>query len=225
MSIINSAYSALLKQGVLKDPVSMNFALDYQKNRPHDYAKNEVDLIELVGGPVKGKKVVDICGGPGLVSIELARRGAVVTWYDMSKTYELLAKRNFKRAGLEIKTHRGLIDDDYLGSLGKFDLAINLVCWYYSDSDPKMAKFLKNLLKRDGKLYVSCNVGRVSTQYLGRIKSYIYHRYGVKIGHPFPSKGMIKKALERVGFQTLHYSLPKENFEDDVERIYCVLLP
>ena len=223
MSIINSTYSFLMKKEFLKDPVSLDFAMRYQQNRALDYAKEEVDSIELVFGRVKGRRVVDIGGGPGLVSIELAKRGADVTWYDISKSYETLASSNIRSAGLNIKTARGLIDEDFLGNLGKFDLAICLVCWYYSDSDKKMASFLKSILTDRGQVYVSCNVGRPSIPKFGKLRSLMYHKYGIKIGHPFPLNGMIKGALESVGFNTVYHVLPTDLDHDDVERTFCGL--
>ncbi len=223
MSIINSAYSFLMKKEFLKDPVSLDFATQYQQNRALDYAKKEVDSIELVFGQVKNRRVVDIGGGPGLVSIELAKRGADVTWYDISKNYETVANSNIRSAGVDIKTARGLIDEDFLGALGKFDLAICLVCWYYSDNDMKMAAFLKSIITGRGQVYVSCNVGRPSIRKLGKLRSLMYHKYGIKIGHPFPVNGMIKRALESAGFNTVRYVLPSGLDQDDVERTFCVL--
>ena len=223
MSIINSAYSFLLKKGFLKDPVSTCFADRYQNSRDLDYAKTEVDRIELVAGPVRGRKVIDVGGGPGLVSIEMARRGADVTWYDVSKNYETLASSNMKEAGIVIKRVRGLIDEDFNKRLEKFDLVVCLVCWYYSDSDRKMASFLRSIVTDGGGLYVSCNVRRHSKGKIGRLRSFFYHKFGVKIGHPFPLEGMILQSTQAVGFTTVYHWVPKDFDHDDVERMFCVL--
>ena len=231
MPMINSIYSTLLKNGWIGDPITVEFAEAYQKGRPKNYAKIEVDLIEQHTGPVKNKRVIDVGAGPGLVSIEMAKRGAIVTWYDISRSYKLLAARNATREKVQVEFIEGLIDEHPDPQLAKYDLVVNLVSWYYSASDKKMANFLKSLTLPHGQIYVSCNVNRKSKKIWNRLTTLLYHRHSLKIGHPFPKQKAIVHALEASGLTTCKYVAPSNVQSDchgeknDIERTVSFLGP
>ena len=212
--MINQIYSFLLKKGVLPDPVPATHAEQYSKRAAAEYAVQEVDRIEETLGPVAGKDVVDIGGGPGFVAMELARRGAYVTWYDISDQYYRIAKESFAESGLTIKMVKGLIDEDYENNLQKYDLIVNLVCWYYSSSDQKMAAFIQSLARPDAAVYISCNVVKPARGF--KLKSFLYNTFNLKIGHPYPQPGKIKKSF---GTNAVH-TLSEQVSSSHIERIF-----
>jgi D-alanine-D-alanine ligase len=80
----------------------------------------EVDLIEDILGPGKDARILDLCGGQGRHSIELARRGyRDLTVLDYSSHLIKLGKMLSRKAGVDVRFCRAdarcsnLKDEDY----------------------------------------------------------------------------------------------------------------
>lgn len=63
------------------------------------------DLVE--GGTAKGAAVLEVAPGPGYLSVELARRGFVVTGIDISPDFVEIGKRNAREAGVSVDFRQG----------------------------------------------------------------------------------------------------------------------
>ncbi len=98
--------------------------------------KKEVDFIEQNVKLKKGAKILDLACGQGRHAIELASRGYNVTGLDYSSYLLLLAKKNMKVAGVQVKFVRG--DMRSLGIKDEFDVVINLFTafgYFHKESD------------------------------------------------------------------------------------------
>lgn len=61
-----------------------------------------VDLISIAGDGLKGKKIIDIGCGTGLLSVKLAKSGAFVTGIDLSKDMLTIAEKRANDLSLKI---------------------------------------------------------------------------------------------------------------------------
>ncbi len=95
--------------------------------RMHRSTQETLDFLDESGFHAKGKKVLDIGCGPGVLSIPLARMGAEVTSFDISpRTLEQI-QETAKKEDLSITTIPGswwTADIDRLGFRKKYDLVI-----------------------------------------------------------------------------------------------------
>ena len=79
-----------------------DFALIYDElmtDIPYDHY---VDLISLAADGVKGKKIIDVGCGTGLLSVKLAKAGALVTGIDLSKDMLTIAEKRANDLSLKI---------------------------------------------------------------------------------------------------------------------------
>ncbi|WP_432358498.1 class I SAM-dependent DNA methyltransferase [Sporosarcina sp. UB5] len=82
-----------------------NFALVYDElmtDIPYDAY---VDLISLATSGIKGKKIIDVGCGTGLLSVKLSKSGAIVTGIDLSKDMLNIAEKRANDLSLEIGFH------------------------------------------------------------------------------------------------------------------------
>ena len=87
--MINQIHQALLRPEKGWDPVPASHAAVYAPFAwAHVRDEGVIDRIEDAMGRVAGKKVLDLGGGPGQYSVAFARRGANVTWHDVSAVYQ-----------------------------------------------------------------------------------------------------------------------------------------
>ena len=61
-----------------------------------------VDLISLATGGIKGKKIIDVGCGTGLLAVKLAKAGALVTGVDLSRDMLNIAEKRANDLSLEI---------------------------------------------------------------------------------------------------------------------------
>jgi SAM-dependent methyltransferase len=86
-------------------------------------------VVKLLGLKSSGEggadsRILDLCCGPGRVSLELARRGFAVTGVDLSRAYLEAAKDDAAIEGLELECVRA--DSRAFTRPGFFDAAVNL---------------------------------------------------------------------------------------------------
>ena len=78
------------------------FALIYDElmtDIPYD---TYVDLISLAAGGIKGKKIIDVGCGTGLLAVKLAKAGALVTGVDLSRDMLNIAEKRANDLSLKI---------------------------------------------------------------------------------------------------------------------------
>lgn len=67
--------------------------------------RSYADLVEARTN--KGAAILEVAPGPGYLSIELARRGFIVTGIDISQDFVEIAKRNATEAGVSVDFRQG----------------------------------------------------------------------------------------------------------------------
>ena len=182
------------------DPVPAEHARHY--SRSEWQGVNEPLLAQLddwVGG-LAGKRVLDLGGGPGQYSIAFARRGAQVTWFDVSRNYQALAQA--KAAELlvadAVQFRLGYLDDapTLLGET--YDLVFNRICWYYGRGDRSFADVVYRLVRPGGCGYIDTTNSLFNADQLSasaRMRTWLNAACSIKIGHPYPPRGRIARLL------------------------------
>lgn len=194
------------------DPVPAAYADTYSAHAWSHTDEALVRELEAKVGGFAGQRVLDLGGGPGQFSVAFARRGARVTWHDVSRNYERNARRHSRDAGVEVAFSLGYLED--AARLGSFDFVFNRVCWYYGKSDRGFARVVHGLVRPGGFGYVDCNPAEIE-QPNGR-RRFVYwlnNRLGIKIGHPFPPHGRIERLLREAGVASMEvdYSSPRND--------------
>lgn len=132
--------------------------------------RQEVDLIEAVLDLDKNDKILDLCGGYGRHSLELAKRGhRNLTVLDFSNYLIKLGKKMAKQAGLNIKflcrdaRYSGLKNDDYSIVL----LMANSFGYFPDERENlRVLKEIRRLLQRGGKVLLDLTDPDYARQHL-----------------------------------------------------------
>lgn len=205
--MINNIHAKLHQPSNGWDPIPFEYAQKYAVRVwavDREALFNELD--QLIGG-FKGKRVLDLGAGPGHHSVAFAKRGANVTWFDVSNTYRQIAEQKAKENGVDVKFVIGYLDEAPEKLKGQeFDLVFNNICWNYSFNDYSFAAAFYALVKPQGFGYIdaansSSNWDKQS--FVTRILNWVNKVFKIKIGHPFPPRGRIaaiflKKKLEKL---------------------------
>lgn len=113
------------------------------------------ESVMNIAGLKEGDSVMDVCSGPGRISVEMACLGLKVTAIDITQPYLDIAKETAEDEGVELET----INHDMrtFSSEKKYDAAVNLYNSFgYCDSisdDTKIIKSTYNALK-DGGIFI-----------------------------------------------------------------------
>jgi len=129
----------------------------YQKGEKKHYTKllfggripNDVKEV-LKEMRWRGKTVVDVGCGTGLLACQLARRGAKVLGIDFSKHAIKIARSTYKHPNLEFRR----MDVEKL--TGRYDVVVSLGVLEHMDNPFGALKRLKARVKRGGSLIVVC---------------------------------------------------------------------
>lgn len=210
------------------DPVSRDHAITYASNEWDHFSPRTVDALEKRVGSLAEKSVLDLGGGPGQFSIEFARRGARVTWHDISHNYldffkDKIAELPRKDAQtLDIRFSIGYLEDALrLGEL--FDLVFCRIAWLYCLDDRRFAEIICRLIKPGGFGYLVINhTGFSRKQGLTLLQSFqifLNERLGVKIGHPNPSSQKIRTVFSRIHGIETDFSEDEDNIEVLVRKL------
>src|SRR5260370_39244221 len=90
---VNFVHSLLHRVEDGWDPISPEYAKEYE-----GFASGGIDTVlvkrldSLLGG-LAGKRIFDLGGGPGHYSVLFSKCGARVTWHDVSRQYEKIARK------------------------------------------------------------------------------------------------------------------------------------
>jgi SAM-dependent methyltransferase len=199
--MINRVHSWLHRPEKGWDPVSRDYANEYGT---HEWSagvqEDLVNRLELHLGGFEGKTVLDLGGGPGQYSVAFAKRGAAVTWFDVSRSYLDFAQEKGRESQVQIEFALGYMDDARKVLDRQFHLVFNRICWYYCISDGSFADVVYSLVRPAGWAYVDTNhsgVGRDSANITARTRLWLNDVLGFKIGHPFPPRGRVAGLFRR----------------------------
>ena len=136
--MINFLFEKLKRPENGWDPVPEAHAESYAHNEWENFDPKLIDWIEAQMGPLSGKRVLDLGGGPGQYAVAFAKRGAEVVWLDVSRRYRDFAAARAEEHGVSIKTYLGYMDEaERFVEPDSFDLVFNRICWCYSRSDKR----------------------------------------------------------------------------------------
>lgn len=191
------------------DPISINYGKPYADRAWAEIDPGIIDMIESRIGQLEDKSILDLGGGPGQYTTEFARRGAMVTYSDISKTYTnyFVNRTRDMHFRHEVELFHGYLEET--ATLNKkFDLVFNRVCWNYSFDDFNFAKIISDLVNEGGHAYLivdHIDAIRITLPLIRRIQVVFNERFGVKIGHPFPSKRRLQESLARQTWNRIEY--------------------
>ncbi len=186
------------------DPISLEYAKKYDR-----FASNEIDTVlvkrlDALSSGLEGKRVLDLGGGPGHYSVLFAKCGARVTWHDVSREYEKIARKRAEDCGLSLDFSLGYLEEAKKFGENSFDLVFCRVCWYYSKSDRAFGRLLYGLVKPGGMGYIKCNTSTFSRpKGMRKLQSWLNGRLWWKIGHPMPPHGRIAKLIQNYPIERL----------------------
>lgn len=120
----------------------------------------------------KGKTVVDVGCGTGLLACNIARRGANVLGVDFSKEAIKIAQSSYNLPNLEFRCM------DVMALTGKFDMVVSAGAIEHVDNPFSMLKHLKTLLNQKGSIIVVCPNW---TNPRGHVLMTLWHLFGAPI--------------------------------------------
>lgn len=174
-----------------------------------------LDILEEKTGGLAGKRVLDMGGGPGQYSIALARRGADVTWHDVSTTYQSIAQAKAAAAGVDVNWSLGYFEDAAHLPLASFDLIFNRICWFYCRNDRAFAQQLWSLLKPGGLLYIHTPNSHFHDEMpvAAQARTWLNAHTGFKIGHPMLLPRQVSELFNHLPVRRLEadYSDPRND--------------
>lgn len=191
------------------DPMPGEYAEKYAAIEWEKINSALIDQLESQIGDLKGKRILDLGGGPGQYSVAFAQRGAEVTWHDISRNYMRIAQRHAAAAGVELEFSLGYMEEAKKFIAHPFDLVFNRICWYYCKNDWKFARLIYDLVKPGGAGYIDTN-NTAFAAITGRKKIiyFLSNRLAWKVGHPFPPRGRVARLLHKypIDYMTVDYS-------------------
>ena len=133
---------------------------DYAKDRP-GFPGSFYDRVESFVA-LNHTRAVDLGTGPGIVAIELAKRGATVTGVDISQNQINAARDRAAQAGVADRcTFVVAPAENTTLPPGEFDLVTAGQCWGWFD-EPQALREVNRLLRPGGRLVVGqyCSLPR-----------------------------------------------------------------
>lgn len=202
--MINWLHGKLRRPHAGWDPIPTRHAVEYSAHEWHHLdASPLVELEEWVGG-FEGKEVLDLGAGPGQFTTLLAKKGALVTWHDVSMNYQRIAEEGGR--GLGIKYSLGYLEDAAALGEERFDLVFNRICWNYCRSDRGFARLIWGLLRPGGVGYIDTTIsgfGAGSLTRSAKIRDWLNARLWWKVGHPNPPRGRVAELIVRMPIERL----------------------
>jgi SAM-dependent methyltransferase len=195
--VINYLFSRWQRPERGWDPVPRSSAEQYADNEWAKLDERVVDELERQLGPMQGRRVLDLGGGPGQFSVAFARRGARVVWHDISRFYQEYSRKRAEEAHVSIEFSLGYLEDAERLAAEPFDLVFNRISWYYCMNDAAFARIVYGLVKPGGAAYVDCTTPAFENPRGARRVLYaLNNAIGWKIGHPYPPRGRIARLFQ-----------------------------
>jgi 2-polyprenyl-3-methyl-5-hydroxy-6-metoxy-1,4-benzoquinol methylase len=185
--VINWIHSKLHHPSTGWDPVPIEYAKQYMNAERVD--DSLLDRIESRIGGFSGKRVLDLGGGPGRYTVAMARRGAEVTWHDVSTFYRSVVAERLEEQNLTATLSLGYLEEAKKFVHRPFDFVINSICWNYSMRDRPFARLLYRLVAPGGSAYIDSMTITLPQPDLPprrRFYAWMYHHTRFKVGHPYP---------------------------------------
>jgi len=192
--MINCLHARIFRPERGWDPILEAYAQQYARAVWQQVDESLVDTLAQRIGTFAGKHVLDLGGSPGQYSVAFAKRGAQVTWLDVSHNYLRIAQEKAKELGVEITFVLGYMDEAPRLLHKQFDLVFNRVCFYYSWNDASFVAVIYQLMRPGGYAYVEANnssFGWDRLSPLAKLRTWLNTTTGIKIGHPHPPRGRI----------------------------------
>lgn len=212
--MINRLHSVFHRPERGWDPVPLDYAERYAQMEWAPMEKGDVPLIDHLTkqlGGFKGKRVLDLGGGPGQYSVAFAQQGAHVTWHDISYNYLRIAQGHVKRAKVKLEFSIGYLEDAKLFLDRPFDLVFVRACWSYCMNDRAFARMVYSLIKPGGAGYIDAETSEFEKpKGLRRLVYFLNRHLQWKVGHPFPPRGRVAILFQCYPIEhlTLDYSSP-----------------
>ena len=198
------------------DPVPADYAQQYAEAVWRQVDETWLDALACRVGGFEGKEVLDLGGGPGQYSVAFAKRGASVTWLDVSRNYLRIAQEKAKEAEVEVTFVLGYMDEA-LQILGRqFDLVFNRVCFYYGWDDASFVAVIYQLMRPGGYAYIeanNCTFGWDKLSPHARFRTWLNNALRIKIGHPHPPRGRIPALFLRYPIKQMVVEYPEPHID------------
>jgi SAM-dependent methyltransferase len=218
---VNLLHSLLHRVETGWDPISSTYAEEYERHAAGSVDLRAVEKVEALCGGLNGKRALDLGGGPGQYGVLFAKRGATVTWHDVSREYEKKAKNRAASEGVTLEFSLGYLEEAKKFGEGAFDVVFCRVCWYYCRSDRAFAQLIYSLLKPGGVGYIECNTPAFSNPRGWRWLQQALNTYlWWKVGHPMPPHGRIARLLQNYATRRLEVDYSSE-LRDIVVFVKC----
>lgn len=120
----------------------------------HDINPLRVDFIQS-SVDIKGKSILDVGCGGGILSESLAKEGAFVTGIDRGEKVLQIAKLHAKESGIKIDYQHTNIEDFHKGTKEKFDVITCLEMLEHVPDPNSIVNVCSMLLKPGGKVFFS----------------------------------------------------------------------
>lgn len=196
--MINFLHGLLHRPARGWDPVPPEHARRYADLAWKDLNPALVDDVERRLGGLRDKRVLDLGGGPGQYSITFARRGARVTWHDVSRAYLDIARQRAAQAGVQVEFSLGYLEDARRLARAPFDLVFCRICWNYCRNDRAFARLVYRLTRPGGAAYIDTNTETFARPRGSRRLAYALNGLiGWKIGHPYPPRGRLARLFRK----------------------------
>ena len=121
----------------------------------HEINPLRVGYIEDRSGPLKGKNILDIGCGGGILAEALALKGATVTGIDMAEMSLKVAKMHLHESKLDIDYQKITAEEFAEQHAGEFDIVTCLEMLEHVPDPASIVSAATNLLKPDGQLFFS----------------------------------------------------------------------
>jgi SAM-dependent methyltransferase len=199
VGVINTLLMKLRPVAGGYDPVPVTHVREYAKKSWDMFNPGVVDELEARMGGFQGKRVLDLGAGPGQYAIEFARRGAAVTWHDISRNYMELVQELARENGVRLDFSLGYLEEAERLVDRPFDLVFNRICWMYCLNDYRFARLFHDLVRPGGWGYVNSDYHVAGMGAVWRLRFEMNRWTGWKLGHIIPPRGRLEKYFRGFG--------------------------